>query len=452
MKSMSAILIILTLGISVLAQEKAVNRDNTTKLAGQPTLSGSGTPGHVSLWVASDTLGDSAIVQSGQSIGIGTNSPKGALDVKGTINALGFTIGHNLFSYGFYSTKNAFSGFAGNRGVVGVGNTADGYLALASDIGDSTGDGAHNTAIGAMALYSANDTSRSNSKAQDNTAIGYVALYSNTTADQNTATGKETMYHTTTGSANTASGDAAMFNNTTGAINAAFGAYSMGANTIGSENTAIGTSTLVYNTTGNFNTALGYGAGTDQNSPNLTNATAIGATATVSESNAIVLGGTGDFAVNVGIGTPTPANVFTIAQGAGPAIADSWKTYSSRRWKTNVQTLQGALDKVEQLRGVSYDLKGSGSHEIGVIAEEVGSVVPEVVSYEKNSKEAQGVDYGRLTALLIEAVKEQQEQIRTQQAEIARLRSEVKAVEASVKANGDSGLELHTVKAQMLHQ
>jgi len=452
MKSMSAVLLMLSLAITAIAQEKPVNGKPTAKVAGEPTLSGSGTPGHISLWVASDTLGDSNIIQSGQSIGIGTSSPKGALDVKGTINALGFTIGHNLFSFGLYTTKNAFSGFAGNKGVAGNGNTGLGYLALATDIGDTSGDGSHNTGIGTMALYSTNDTSRTNSKAQDNTAIGYVALYSNTTADQNTATGMEALYHTNTGSANTASGAAALYNNTNGAINAAFGAYSLGANTIGNENTAVGASTLVYNTTGNFNTAIGYGAGPDQNSTNLTNATAIGATATVSESNAIVLGGTGDFAVNVGIGTPTPANVFTIAQGAGPAIADSWKTYSSRRWKTNIQTLQGALDKVEQLRGVSYDLKNSGTHEIGVIAEEVGSVVPEVVSWEKNSKEAQGVDYGRLTALLIEAVKEQQEQMREQQAEIVRLRSQITAVEVSVRANDNSGREIRTVKAQLLHQ
>jgi len=65
--------------------------------------------------------------------------------------------------------------------------------------------------------------------------------------------------------------------------------------------------------------------------------------------------------------------------------------------------LHAALAKVEQLRGVSYELRDSGKHEIGVIAEEVGKVVPEVVSYEKNGADAQGVDYGRLTALLIEA-------------------------------------------------
>jgi hypothetical protein len=41
-----------------------------------------------------------------------------------------------------------------------------------------------------------------------------------------------------------------------------------------------------------------------------------------------------------------------------------------------------------------------------VIAEEVGAVVPEVVTYEKNATDASGVDYGRLTALLIEGMKQ----------------------------------------------
>jgi hypothetical protein len=135
-------------------------------------------------------------------------------------------------------------------------------------------------------------------------------------------------------------------------------------------------------------------------------------------SDALVLGGTGAFAVKVGIGTETPSNILTIAQGAGHPLSDGWTTYSSRRWKTNIQTLHGALAKVEQLRGVSYDLKGSGKHEVGVIAEEVGAVVPEVVSYEENGKDARGVDYSRLTALLIEAMKEQQRELQQEQAVI----------------------------------
>src|SRR5262249_46928939 len=137
-------------------------------------------------------------------------------------------------------------------------------------------------------------------------------------------------------------------------------------NLTGSQNTAMGLNALFYNATGSYNTAFGYGAGPDINSTNLTNATAIGANAVVSQSNALVLGSAG---VNVGIGTATPSNVFTIAKGAGQAISDGWIVYSSRRWKTNIQTLSGALGKIEQLRGVSYDLMANGEHQLGVIAE-----------------------------------------------------------------------------------
>jgi Chaperone of endosialidase len=167
--------------------------------------------------------------------------------------------------------------------------------------------------------------------------------------------------------------------------------------------------------------------------------------------------------VNVGIATTAPSNVFTIGQGAGRAIADAWDTYSSRRWKTNIQTLHGALEKVQQLRGVSYDLKASGKHEVGVIAEEVGAIVPEVVSWEKNGKDAQGVDYSRLTALLIEATKEQQRliqkqqeqikaqqtQMRAQRAQIARLATQVRAIQVSLRATGETGSQLRRAQAQI---
>jgi len=122
----------------------------------------------------------------------------------------------------------------------------------------------------------------------------------------------------------------------------------------------------------------------------------------------------------VGAGGKIPLQV---QQLAGNPKADGWSTYSSGRWKTNIRTLAGALEKVERLRGVSYDRKADGKHEIGVIAEEVGQVVPEVVAYEENGVDAQGVDYSRLTAVLIEAVKEQQVQIRALQTEIEQLRT-----------------------------
>jgi hypothetical protein len=235
----------------------------------------------------------------------------------------------------------------------------------------------------------------------------------------------------------------------------AFDGFAGNATTTGSQNTASGVGALNSNTTGNSNTAFGVEAGTtadrssmtgDNNTfvggssaastGTITNATAIGAYALVSTSNALVLGSIGGIShcnvhnrcasTKVGIGTTAPSNVFTIGRGAGQAIADGWITYSSRRWKTNIQQLHGALGMVEQLRGVSYDQKETGKREIGLIAEEVGTVVPEVVSYDENGKDARGVDYSRLTAMLIEATKEQQDEFREQRAEMAKALQQIK--------------------------
>jgi endosialidase-like protein len=106
----------------------------------------------------------------------------------------------------------------------------------------------------------------------------------------------------------------------------------------------------------------------------------------------------------VGVGTSNPSATFEVGVGHS-TLADSWVTRSSRRFKTNVQPLAGALEKIEQLQGVSYERKADGKHEIGAVAEDVDQVVPELVSLDPETKEVQGVDYSRLTALLIEAVK-----------------------------------------------
>ena len=85
--------------------------------------------------------------------------------------------------------------------------------------------------------------------------------------------------------------------------------------------------------------------------------------------------------------------------------------FSDARVKENVETLEGALDKTLKLRGVSYtrtDVEDK-SKKIGVIAQEILEVVPEVVSQDENGMYA--VSYGNITALLIEAIKEQQKQI-----------------------------------------
>jgi hypothetical protein len=124
----------------------------------------------------------------------------------------------------------------------------------------------------------------------------------------------------------------------------------------------------------------------------------------------------------VSIGTSAHTNILTVQQySPTDPISDAWTTYSSRRWKTNIQPLHGSLAKVMQLQGVSYDQKEGGKHDIGLIAEDVGKVVPEVVAYEDNGVDAKSIDYARLTALLIEAVKEQQKTIEELKVQISNI-------------------------------
>jgi hypothetical protein len=276
-----------------------------------------------------------------------------------------------------------------------------------------------------------------------NTAVGFDALR-NADTGLLTAVGDQALALDTSGYGNTAVGVTALYTNATGNYNTASGVQALYSNTTGSENTAFGAGALNSSTTGDDLTCIGFDctAGADD----LSNATAIGAHAVVGESNALVLGGTGKYAVKVGIGTANPSNILTIAQGAGHPLSDGWATFSSRRWKTNIQTLYGALAKVEQLRGVSYDLKANGQHELGVIAEEVGAVVPEVVTWEKNGKDAQSVDYGRLTALLIEAMKEQQREIQQQQAEFRTQAAVIRNLKSELRATRQA---LQKVKAQV---
>lgn len=81
---------------------------------------------------------------------------------------------------------------------------------------------------------------------------------------------------------------------------------------------------------------------------------------------------------------------------------------------------------------MSFDWREDGKHNIGLIAEEVGEVVPEVVACEDNGSDAKSVDYGRLVPLLVESIKEQQEVIRKQDAALAKLSTRMANFEAAL--------------------
>jgi hypothetical protein len=83
---------------------------------------------------------------------------------------------------------------------------------------------------------------------------------------------------------------------------------------------------------------------------------------------------------------------------------------SSLKLKENIETSEGNLEKVVNLRPVTYNKIGSQTTELGLIAEEVAEVYPEFVQYDENG-EPVGVNYSRLTAALIGAVKELTNQV-----------------------------------------
>ena len=97
--------------------------------------------------------------------------------------------------------------------------------------------------------------------------------------------------------------------------------------------------------------------------------------------------------------------------GAGAFTAVGNVTaFSDARVKTNIKTIDNALSKVLALRGVTYnrtDLEDK-SEQIGVIAQEVKEILPQVVIEETDRY---SVAYGNIVGVLIEAIKEQQSQI-----------------------------------------
>lgn len=83
--------------------------------------------------------------------------------------------------------------------------------------------------------------------------------------------------------------------------------------------------------------------------------------------------------------------------------------YSDASLKTNVKTIEGALDKVAAVRGVTFDRIADGSTSAGVIAQELEAVLPEAVKTDEDGVKM--VAYGNITGLLIEAVKELSAQV-----------------------------------------
>ena len=178
---------------------------------------------------------------------------------------------------------------------------------------------------------------------------------------------------------------------------------------------------------------------------------AAGGTGTVVENTAgnLLLNPSGG---NVGISRTNPT--YTLDVGGSIYASGAVISLSDARFKQNVQTLRGALAGVRQLRGVRYQLNalgrergGAAGEQVGLLAQELEMVYPELVSTDQNGYKA--INYAQLAPVLIEALKEQQTQLEELRAQVAAQASDHAALQA-VKARAEADhADLQTLQAQM---
>jgi hypothetical protein len=124
---------------------------------------------------------------------------------------------------------------------------------------------------------------------------------------------------------------------------------------------------------------------------------------------------------NLWIGTITPSYKLHVN---GTAAWTSWTNISDIRYKKEVSTITWSLEKLEKLRWVSYKWKQDEYKDKGFddkkhlwfIAQEVEKVLPEIVT--TDDKWYKWVEYANITAVLVEAIKEQQKEIKESKNEI----------------------------------
>jgi hypothetical protein len=309
------------------------------------------------------------------------------------------------------------------EGTTGSANSALGWGALQ----DSTA-GSRNSAVGYEALAS--------NVGIDNSALGWAALFSNTTGIFNTAVGSAALEENIDGGTNTAVGHVALQNNTHGGLNSALGYGALNANTMGSVNTAVGTDALGDNTTGSGNVALGPDAGRDRTTGDDNIDIGAGVTGVGGESNTIRIGdqGTQDTAFLAGVsGTNLGAQPAVVVNSDGQLGVEA----SSRRFKTDIHSIGSMLDRLMDLRPISFrykpaDVSGSNPRQFGLLAEEVAKVYPDLVASGRDGR-PYTVLYQQLPVLLLAQVQKQQRQsdalrtqIRDQQAQIDWLMKQVR--------------------------
>jgi len=331
-------------------------------------------------------------------------------------------------------TENTFIGRCTGKNNEGIRNT---FIGCAAGFSNTTGS--KNTFLGYRAGYV-------NKSGTQNTFLGNAAGYQNTTGNNNIFIGQQAGFNNGIGTGNIFIGNTAGWSNTTGSENTFLGYLAGKANKGGEYNTFLGSKAGSSNQTGKGNTFIGYRAGSIHKSQDgntfigheagrdhdaggdntfigslagLSNKTGsgnvfIGHEAGINEtgnnklyiansaSNVLIYG---DFASRkIGILKTNPTCTLDVN---GTVCAVDFVKPSDIRLKTDVKPINRSLEQIALLRGVTFhwkDKKNDNGQQLGVIAQEIEKVFPQVVSTDGSGYKS--VAYSSLVAPLIEAVKE----------------------------------------------
>ena len=343
-------------------------------------------------------------------------------------NASAPTTGINNISLGRSSgncltsgSSNIFFGkYSGTKTTTGCYNIFFGQCTASGD----TITGNNNIAIGC-------DAGNSLTSGTDNIFLGQCTGYSIAGGDNNIAIGEDAGKGITSGCDNIFLGQSAGEGNTTGCYNIFFGKFTAGQTTVtGGCNIAMGRCAGYKLTSGCDNVFLGYDAGYNSADAgkNVFIGQQAGCTNTSGDSN-IAIGcqvslpsATGDKQLAIGNGsdrwiagdssfnvTVSTASTFSSAglNVTGVVTATDFNATSDARLKTNVQVIPDPLDKIVRIDGVSFNWIKDNKPSMGVIADNIQEVLPDLVS----DGDPKTVNYNGLIGLLIEVVKDQQTQI-----------------------------------------
>ncbi len=422
-----------------------------------PNVVGTGTQNRLAKWTDnSGTLGDSLALDTGTALQL-TAAPSGAVDTNllylNSTNGTTGVLAGNVPSYGaangpFFAMRgNTYATIANQRGLFTIAagnisspvgddgsvkfNTGNDFLRMVIRPSGNVGIGVSNPGspldvagnINTSTQYNIGG-SRAFVSSPNNTFAGYGAGPAMTTALHNAFFGALTGVNTTSDGNAFFGSDAGLFTSS-GGVNSFFGFQAGFSNTFGDNNVFIGVGAGGTNTQGFDNTVIG--ANADVGSNDLLFATAIGAEAVVSTSNTIALGrANGSDIVDV----PGKLQIDTMGAPGGQALCLNGSNRvalcnsSSLRYKAQVHRFLGGLEIVRRLRPISFTWKEDGSRDVGLGAEEVARVEP-LLTFRNKQGQIEGVKYNQLSAVLINAVKEQQQQIQELQRQLVSLKSRI---------------------------